>query len=98
MLEDADGVPNTDFPGTVREAKALALAACEVLLGAAYFNTRLDAPDRPWQHESQSISAWHSTQPWSQWFVGYVPSWDHTWVVLDERRGRIWLLCVTDQD
>lgn len=38
----------------------------------------------------------HTSQPWSAWFRGI--AWDHTWIVVDRSRRRLWVLCATDDD
>jgi hypothetical protein len=33
---------------------------------------------------------------WSDWF--YDVAWDRTWIIFDESKSRIWLICITDTD
>ena len=84
-----------DFDGTIGEAKALAQMCCEVMFGAAYYDTR--AGD--WYKAmptSQGTRVVHLPGAWSPWF--YDIAWDYTWVVADGLRDRAWLLCVTHTD
>jgi hypothetical protein len=37
-----------------------------------------------------------SHQPWSPWFHGI--AWDSTWLGLDKRFSKVWMLCTTDTD
>jgi hypothetical protein len=34
--------------------------------------------------------------PWSGWFYGI--AWDQTWLIIDKRNYRVWLLAITDTD
>ena len=36
------------------------------------------------------------TDPWCGWFRN--PDYGHTWVLIDDRENKLWLLCVTDSD
>jgi hypothetical protein len=42
------------------------------------------------------VEVCRTSKAWTHWFRGYV--WDHTWLGVDKREQRIWLLCVTDTD
>ncbi|QDT29477.1 hypothetical protein Enr10x_48320 [Gimesia panareensis] len=43
-----------------------------------------------------SASAFKSDTPWSNWF--YDVAWDATYLIFDDKKARIWLLCITDTD
>jgi hypothetical protein len=42
------------------------------------------------------IQVHSSHQPWSRWFCGV--AWDSTWLGLDKRFSKVWMLCTTDTD
>jgi hypothetical protein len=42
------------------------------------------------------IQIYKTYKAWSRWFHGV--AWDVTWLALDKRFMKVWLLCVTDTD
>jgi len=42
------------------------------------------------------IQVHSSHQPWSPWF--HAIAWDSTWLGLDKRLSKVWMLCATDTD
>ena len=42
------------------------------------------------------IQVHSSHEPWSPWFHGI--AWDSTWLGLDKRLSKVWMLCATDTD
>ncbi|TXK85126.1 hypothetical protein FU659_05110 [Paenibacillus sp. N3.4] len=37
-----------------------------------------------------------TNKAWSDWFFDI--AWDFTWIVFDEHKSRLWLVCITDTD
>jgi hypothetical protein len=42
------------------------------------------------------VDVYRSSEYWSPWFEAV--AWDYSWLILDDERSRVWLLCVTDTD
>jgi hypothetical protein len=44
----------------------------------------------------EEVEVFRSTEPWSDWFFDV--AWDLTWIGVDKRHLKIWMLCLTDTD
>ncbi|MBJ8054817.1 hypothetical protein JDS87_23420 [Bacillus cereus] len=80
--------------------------AAHILWGGAY----VEFQDRPvvakqlainvcqymFQDRYEDIRVFESDCPWTDWF--YDIAWDATWMVLDSKEHKMWLLCATDTD
>lgn len=44
----------------------------------------------------EDIIVFESHAPWTDWF--YDVAWDVTWMVLDSKECKMWLICATDTD
>ncbi|MGE6597859.1 hypothetical protein [Bacillus proteolyticus] len=80
--------------------------ATQILCGGAY----VEFQERPvvakqlavnlcqymFQDRYEDIKALESYRPWTDWFYGI--AWDTTWMVLDSKEHKMWLICVTGTD
>ncbi|MED2182371.1 hypothetical protein [Bacillus wiedmannii] len=48
------------------------------------------------QDRYEDIKVFESYRPWTDWF--YDVAWDATWMVLDSKERKMWLICATDTD
>ncbi|MCU5376529.1 hypothetical protein OCA08_05190 [Bacillus cereus] len=48
------------------------------------------------QDRYEDIKVFESYRPWTDWF--YDVAWDVTWMVLDSKERKMWLICATDTD
>ncbi|EEM90903.1 MULTISPECIES: hypothetical protein [Bacillus cereus group] len=48
------------------------------------------------QDRYEDIIVFESHAPWTDWF--YDVAWDVTWMVLDSKECKMWLICATDTD
>lgn len=44
----------------------------------------------------EDVMVFRSWAPWSDWFFNV--AWDMTWVGIDKREAKAWILCITDTD
>lgn len=45
----------------------------------------------------EEVDIYLTLQHWSSWFKG-IPHWNYTYVGIDRREQRVWVLCITDTD
>ncbi|MFK4467145.1 hypothetical protein [Bacillus sp. RC252] len=48
------------------------------------------------QDRYEDITVFENHSPWTEWF--YDVAWDNTWMVLDSKEHKMWLICATDTD
>lgn len=80
--------------------------AAQILWGGAYerFKERPvvakqlanDVCQYMFQDQYEHIKVFESYHPWTDWF--YDVAWDVTWMVLDSKERKLWLICATDTD
>ncbi len=80
--------------------------AAQILWGGAYeaFQERpvaakqlaINVCQYMFQDRYEDIKVFESDHPWTDWFYDVV--WDATWMVLDSKEHKMWLICATDTD
>ncbi|PHG05822.1 hypothetical protein [Bacillus toyonensis] len=80
--------------------------AAQILWGGAYeaFQERpvaakqlaINVCQYMFQDRYEDIKVFESDHPWTDWF--YDVAWDATWMVLDSKEHKMWLICATDTD
>ncbi|HDR6315949.1 TPA: hypothetical protein QCU53_002710 [Bacillus thuringiensis] len=80
--------------------------AFQIIRGGAYkcFPDRMvmakqiasDVCQYMFEERYEDIIVFESHAPWTDWF--YDVAWDNTWMVLDSKERKMWLICATDTD